>query len=582
MKQRESKGLIRFCSLLILLAGVMPILLAQDPVFTARVSAKKVPQHTVFDIQFELQNGSGTGFTAPYFTDFEVVGGPSVGSSMMSINGKVSQSQTWSYSLLAVKQGKFTIDPASVIAGRKKLTTRPLYVEVVEPRDINQNGSSTTSNEPVLLRAEINAEHYYPGQQIILTYRLLFRENVQTVTTISEDDYADFFIQNFTGFSREPTYETIQGIQFTSRIVKSMALFAHQSGTYTISPMLMNAGINAPFPGNQGFFTMHRIQEIQIASEPLTITILPLPPDAPTSFSGAVGQYKILTNPGNQQMSTDDAYSFRIEITGNGDSRRWDPPSAITTGNLEAYDPKILEDRLMDIDNQMVHIRTIEYQLITTIPGQFTVFVPLSYFDPEQKKYITISSDTLSIEVTQGNHNPDETKAENEANIDAPPLMKLRNNWLKDQFWISIPHLFIFGLILTGSLLSLIVAYHRKLENKIPEAEKLKSEAGRFARNQFDRLEQSSMEIPDKEFFEQAVEIYYKFLVNRFGIPPSELDESNLSGYLGRAGLTVENTQKASLFFHQCLTVRYGGTPGGFTREEMLQRCREIVGQLGG
>ena len=265
--------------LIVFFLGNIP-LVAQEPIFTARTSGNKVTQHSVFEVQFELQNANSNDFTPPSFQDFRVVGGPSVGSSTMVVNGKVSQSQSWSYSLLATKQGTFTIGPASVLAGRKKLYSRPITIVVGAPDQVHKQGTASTSKDPVILKAELDASSYYPGQQIVLTYRLLFNENVQTVSTLMEDDYADFFVQNFGDFSREATFETVNGIQYTSRILKSLALFAHQSGTYTIEPMQMSVGINAPFPGNQGFFNMRRIQDVQVASKPLTITILPLPDGA--------------------------------------------------------------------------------------------------------------------------------------------------------------------------------------------------------------------------------------------------------------------------------------------------------------
>src|SRR6187549_2255085 len=292
---------------LLFLFSTATSLFSQSPVFTASVSSSKVEQHTVFEVMFELQNATSNDFLPPSFEDFKVVGGPSVGSSTMIVNGAVSQSQSWSYAVLATKQGTFTIGPASVVAGRKKLFSKPVTIAVGAPNKSNQQGSSTSSKDPVILKAELDASTYYPGQQIVLTYRLLFNENVQTVSTLVEDDYADFFVQNFGDFSREATFENVNGIQYTSRILKSMALFAHQSGTYTITPMRMSVGINAPFPGNQGFFNMRRIQDIDVGSEPVTVTILPLPDGAPVSYTGAVGQYQLSTVGGQTNITTDEA-----------------------------------------------------------------------------------------------------------------------------------------------------------------------------------------------------------------------------------------------------------------------------------
>ncbi len=576
----KCKGmLLSFCGLIAFFLGTIS-LVAQEPLFTARASGNKVTQHSVFEVQFELQNANSNDFTPPSFQDFRVVGGPSVGSSTMIVNGKVSQSQSWSYSLLATKQGTFTIGAANVLAGRKKLSSRPITINVIAPDQVHKQGAASTTKDPVILKAELDARSYYPGQQIVLTYRLLFTENVQTVSTLMEDDYADFFVQNFGDFSREATFETVNGIQYTSRILKSLALFAHQSGTYTISPMQMSVGINAPFPGNQGFFNMRRIQDVQVISQPLTVTILPLPDGAPQSYSGGVGQYQMTAKANQTSISTDDAFTFQLEITGDGDSRRWDPPVVVTEGAFEIYDPKITQDKIFENNNRVTNIRTIEYQVIPSAPGDFKVYVPFSFFDPVRKQYLTICSDTMVVHVKQGQnklHTPQDHLA---SNTEIPQLMSVQTVWLKDRFWVSFPHLFLFSLIVVGGGYGWWVDRKRKQEDKLSLPERLKAEAGKIARAQYDILEATVQSVPPKSFFEKATEVYYKFLSDRFAIPPSELDESRLPVYLKRAGVSDEAAQRALQFFSSCLSVRYGGTPGGMTPLEMLQECREIIGIL--
>lgn len=572
--------ILRFFFLLFILTGAISVVLAQEPEFRTSVSASKIAQHSVFEVQFELLNANGLDFRPPSFESFRVVGGPSIGSSTMVINGAVSRSQSWSYSLLATTQGKLTIGAATVVAGSKKFITRPVSIEVIAQKDITKPGSTSSSREPILLKAETDRKSYYPGQQIILTYRLLFRENVQTVSTIDEDDYADFFIQHFSDFSREATFETINGVQFTSRIIKSIALFAHQSGTYTIDPMVMSAGINAPFPGNQGFFTMRRIQDVQVASAPLTIAILPLPDGAPTSFSGAVGAYQMSLTPGKTEITTDEAFTFQVEIKGNGDSRRWDVPSAVVNGDFETYDPKVLEEKVFDAGNEVSHFRKVAYQMIPAKPGDYKVIVPFTYFDPAQKQYVTIGSDSIDLHVNQGTGVPFDTSSLNKIASGPPELMSVNPVFLKDKFWVSIPHLLLFAMVLSGSGLSFFYAAKRKRENQMPEAQRIRNAAAVNASNQYHHLEANINAMPGNTFFEKATETYYKFLIDRFMIPSSELDEANLRKYMAKAGVNEPAIDRAIVFFNQCLTVRYGGIPGGYSREEMLRECSELTSLL--
>lgn len=552
-------------------------LTAQDPVFTAKVSSSKMPRNTVFEIEFELQNASGDDFTPPSFKDFNVVGGPSVGSSTVIINGSMSRSQSWTYSLLANKEGVFTIGSATIVARNKKWVTRPVTIEVTAASASAGKGSGGSSGQPVLLRAETNANQYYPGQQIILTYRLLFNEDIQSINALDEDEYQDFFVQTFSDFSHDATFETINGVQYTSRIIKTMALFAHQSGTYTIRPMVINAGINAPFAGTHGFFAMRRMQEIQVASEPLTINILPLPANAPPGFSGAVGQYSMTTSPSQTNITTDDAFALEVQIQGDGDPRRWEVPAPVTSDSFELYDPRILEDKNVESGNVITNRRRIQYQMIPPAPGTYQVYIPFTYFDPSLRKFITINSDTIRLQVTQGTGIRHDTASLSSGQSVEATLMQVHLPWLPDRFWTSWIHLFLLGLIVSGSGLGFWLQQQKRKEARLPEADRLRMAAASSARTKLDTLQSGIDNMAAGAFFEQATEVYHKFLMDRFAIPASELDEAGVARYMRSAGVDPQLMDRTIRLFTQSLSVRYGGIPGGYSRSGFLDECRELI-----
>ncbi len=451
-------------------------------------------------------------------------------------------------------------------------------MEVVATRDIAPSPSNPTGNEGVFLVAEIATKKYYPGQQIKLNYKLVFKENVQTVNVLSEDDYADFFIQGFTA-DREVEYQTIKGETYASRVIKSIALFAHQSGMYTVDPMVMEVGINAPYPVNQGFFTMRRLKNIQIASEPLNIEILPLPLPAPTGFSGAVGIYSIKVTSGATQLTTDDDFSMQLEIIGDGDSRRWDPPVPDVHIDFELYEPRILEDVLHEVEGNILHTRKIDYIMIPQKMGEFDVSIPFTFFNPNTGAYETLKGDKFYLQVAQGSSIA--RRAMPDTLPTAPlPLRKVSQSKSDDRFWVSIPHLTLFGLLVTGTLFGLIITFRRRQEALIPKSERIRSMAARHARVQLDILTKAD-DIKGKPFFEKATEIYSRFLSDKFNIPLSDLDQSKLLSILTHSGLSELTIKHAVTFYEQCLTVRYGGIPGGMTKEKMIEEIRALIDKLG-
>ncbi len=134
----------------------------QESNFRVEVSSNSVLLGNYFEVKFILENESGRQFEPPSFDGFTVVGGPNHSSSLSIINGKTSQSMSYSYYLKPLDIGNYYIDPASINVGDKILETLPQEIlvvvnpdEIYQPPDINKmedprplNESSPKSTRP--------------------------------------------------------------------------------------------------------------------------------------------------------------------------------------------------------------------------------------------------------------------------------------------------------------------------------------------------------------------------------------------------------------------------------------------------
>ncbi len=225
------------------------------------------------------------------------------------------------------------------------------------------------------------------------------------------------------------------------------------------------------------------------------------------------------------------------------------------------------------------HRRTIEYQLIPHKPGKYKVYVPFTYFDPDEKRFITISSDTLVVKVMQGSRARSGVAADDEEDVifDIQPV---HTAILPDRFWRSWLHLLLFGLLVSGSCWGLMVSIKAEKEGRVSRTEKIRSAAAGHAVARLDELMSSSSGLESKVFYERATEIYYRFLCERLTIPPSELEEKRLPIYLQKAKVDEGIAQRVQKMYQACLPVRYGGAPAGYSREEMIAACKEIISGL--
>src|SRR5258708_16021176 len=121
--------------ILTLLLFFTSLLFAQDVKFTASISKNEVGTGEQFQIDFSI-NGNADGFNPPNFNGFQVLSGPNESTSMTSINGNTSVSTTLSYILMPIKEGQFTIGPATATVSGHRLSTSTIKIKVLKVRPL--------------------------------------------------------------------------------------------------------------------------------------------------------------------------------------------------------------------------------------------------------------------------------------------------------------------------------------------------------------------------------------------------------------------------------------------------------------
>ncbi len=103
--------------------------------FTVNVSSDSILLGNRIKVTFTLENARANAFDPPTFEGLQVVGGPNQSSNYSIINGKVNQSQSYSFYLKPQEVGVFYIDPASVELDNEILETEPVPIKVVPNPD---------------------------------------------------------------------------------------------------------------------------------------------------------------------------------------------------------------------------------------------------------------------------------------------------------------------------------------------------------------------------------------------------------------------------------------------------------------
>ena len=95
--------------------------------------------------------------------------------------------------------------------------------------------------------------------------------------------------------------------------------------------------------------------------------------DTPDSFTGAVGQYAMVSSVDKRSMTTDQALIITMKVQGNGDIKRVQAPKLGLGDDFELYEPTISGEKTFENKGQLLGEKIFEYQALPLRPGQYTI-----------------------------------------------------------------------------------------------------------------------------------------------------------------------------------------------------------------
>lgn len=369
--------------------------------FYAHVDNEKINKGSFFKVEFQLSDARGTSFTPPDFSDFRVAAGPARSQQTSIVNGKMSRFESYSYTLQAIDEGDYELDPATVVVNGQTLKSNSIRISVLPPlsKDDLLKGGASVDGKDFILVAEINTDTAYAGQQILLDYRIFTRKNIDKVDWKQMPDLSDFQWNNLLLLNEQAQQVEIGGETYTTKLMRRVGIFPKRPGTYDLLPAQLVLMVRKP--RSRGFFFDNYDTKV-VHSNALKLTVLPLPEDPPESFSGLVGTYTMESSAGNRSLTTDDAITVRMRIKGNGDATRLSLPKLQTSDGLESYNPKIISSNKDQNQKKHDHFVLVEYLFTASEPGTYEVSPSFCFFDPDSMNYVTIKSQTYTFRITRG------------------------------------------------------------------------------------------------------------------------------------------------------------------------------------
>lgn len=572
---------------LLLAITVLPIQAKNDVTLVAE-APDVVVSGDQFRLTFTVNTQKGKDFLAPSISGFDVLMGPSRSqqSSTQIINGKVSSSSaiTYTYILMAGKEGTYTIPAASIEVDGKKIFSNALTIKVLPPDQSagNQQSGQGQSNssrgqiaggkisdKDLFITATAAKTTVYEQEAILLTYKVYTLVNLRQLYG-KMPDLKGFHTQEIE-LPQQKTFslEHYNGRNYNTTIWSQYVLFPQQTGKLEI-PSITFEGIVAqqtisddPF---DAFFNGGGYIEVKkkIVTPKVTINVKPLPAK-PDNFSGGVGEFTLSSSINAKEVKTNDAVTIKLTIKGAGNMKLINTPEVKFPEDFEIYDPKVTNN--FDVSRAgLSGTQTIEYLAIPRHAGDFTIpQVEFTYFDLKSQTYKTLKTEEYHLKVAKGKGNADQVIADftNKENVKVlgqdVRFIKLGDTELlpKGKVFFGTTGYWL-GYIIPFVIFVVLVIFFRKQAAENANIAKVKTKkANKVATKRMKLAGKLLAENKKNEFYDEVLKALWGYISDKLSIPVSQLSKDNIEAELMRYGVSDEVTKTFIDALNECEFARY-------------------------
>ena len=608
--------------------------------FSAAVNDRTIGKNDYLQVQFTVENASNVeNINPPSFKNFTVVSGPNQQSSMSNINGTVKQSLSIGFVLQPTAPGNFTIGAATAKVDGKEYHSNPVSIQVTKSSSTNRGGNNTNQlsspfnnltldfpTEPathqfddyilqkgenvaekikknLFIRIDVSKNTCYAGEPIIATYKLYTRLK-------SESNVVKF--PSFNGFSvselESPDnfavrMEKYKGREYNVYNLRKVQLYPLQSGRLSLDPVEVKNRVTflkAEYAGRRKgdiFYDMLRDfadenapgdateqQIITISCDTVNINVKPLPADnRPASFKGAVGNFRIIAALEKNNITTDDAGSLKLIISGAGNLQLINAPAVIWPKGLEGFESKASEN-LDKLSVPMKGDKIFTYPFTISNEGDFTIPpIEFSYFDPASASYKTISTQSLFLHVLKGKGVSQKVFNSTNANINkSEPWLSFINNYI---FYIAA------GILLLIVCIMFFIKSRKEKKEIINEniMEPVIAEENIIAEpspefiipdNPLSDVEEKLIMGDAEQFYKSLDVSLHKYLSEKLQLPGNVFTKKQINETMDKHNVSVGTSLLLNSLLEDIEIMRYAPVSSETQMQDVYEKASEVVSLL--
>jgi len=532
----------------------------------------------------------------PPFSDFDVVGKESSEEvTLVFANGSPSFKRTVVTQVMLTPRrvGDLVIESIRLDYQGKTYKTQPIRIRGL-PAGQAPSASARTPDDrldeldpfadvhpgrrDLLVRASIDNDHPYVGQQVTYSLFLLSRVNVSSIEKLQLPRLDGFWSEDLeTPQQLVPEPRTIDGVQYTAYLLRRRALFPLRPGKAVIEPA--EVGLLT------GFGMLFSRGSSRRTSQAVELDVQPLPAGKPPGFDpGNVGDWTLTATVEPVNVAVGQPVTFRLVASGRGNVRDLRMPRLGTIAGVRAYDATTADKESVE-RGQVTGTRTLEQLLVPERTGPVEIpALSMDIFDPAQKAYRTLRTDPVTLQVAPAP--PGQAAAEPVAqNLLAaggvrPIRLRLATvstgaaPWAQPWFWP------VLGLPPFGLALLLGFSRMRRLFAIDPGVERVRKARSAAARRL--RGAQALLARGDAAtFYAEIARAVTGYLADKQGVVSAGLTRDELAAALLRRGHREETVRRLVRLLDDCDRMRFApGSGEAPAREAMLGRADQVLSEL--
>ena len=543
-----------------------------------------------FRLSYTVTTQKVRDFRVPSIKGFDVLMGPSRSQqkSVQIINGETTSTSsiTFTYILMATKEGSFTLPGATITADGNQMVSNSVHINVL-PADQAGGGASgnggrqsgstsrassgtSVSNSDLFITATASKTTLYEQEAFLLTYKIYTLVDLRGFDNVKLPDFKGFHSQEVElPNDRKWSLEHYKGRNYQTTVYRQFVLFPQQSGKLTIDAARFDAYIDKATPQ-------------------LTVDVKELPAGKPAGFSGGVGEFSISSSINSTNVKTNDAVTVKLVISGTGNLKLISTPEVKFPEDFEVYDPKV-DNKFRLTSAGLSGSQVIEYLAIPRNAGTYKIpAVEFSYFDIKSRSYKTLTTEGYELHVEKGSGNAAQTIANFTNKEDLKVLNEdiryIKQNDVtlsrKGDFFFGSLLCWLFYIVPGVVFILFFIIYRKQIAANANVAKMRTKKANKVA---VKRMKMAGRLLADGKkdaFYDEVLKALWGYISDKLNIPVSRLSKDNVEGELRNYGVDDALIKEFLDALNNCEFARFAPGDDNQAMDKVYSDSLEVISKM--